>query len=538
MADGGSAEVRAVDTEASGTRRRLGFAALVLVASVLASRVLGFVRDAYIAYAFGANGATDAFYAAFTIPDILNYLVAGGTLSITFIPIYTRHLAAGEEAEGDRVFSTIATLMTGVLIIGVVALWVLTPAITARYLRRLRPADLTLAIDLTRILLPAQIAFYLGGLASATLMARHRFIAAAYAPLVYNFGTIAGGVLLGRWLGTASLAWGALIGAAIGPLAIQMIAAGRAGLRYRPRLDLGHKDVRTWLLLSLPLMIGVSLVTADEWILRYFAAGTEGAISRLSYARKLVWVPIAVAGQAVGQASMPFFARLFAEGRRQELGRLVAQAARGSAVIAVLCAGALASVSVPMVDLLFRHGHFGAAEVIPTALYVALFAAAIPLWGVQGILARAFYAAGDTLTPMVAGTAVALTTLPIYALLHHLLSTAGLVLASDLGILFHTVALLLLLPRRVPELDRGELVRAVLRGAVVAVLAAAPAYLIARWVPVGRIVTGHALDVARIGVGGLVFSAVALSIAGPLGVPEARLLIARVRARFGPGGST
>ncbi len=517
-------------TERAG---HLRLAALVLVAAVLASRVLGFLRDAYIAAAFGANGATDAFYAAFTIPDLLNYLVAGGTLSITFIPIYTRHLAAGSSEEGDRVFSTIATLMTAVLLVGIVVLAIGTPAIAHRYLHKLAPADLQLAIELTRILLPAQIAFYIGGLASATLMSRQLFVAASFAPLVYNLGTILGGVLLGRRLGTASLAWGALGGAVLGPMLIQLVAASRAGLRYRPRLDLAHPDVKRWLKLSLPLMIGVSLVTADESILRYFAAGSEGAISRLSYARKLVWVPIAVAGQAVGQASMPFFARLFAEGRRAELGALVASAARGSAVIAALAGGALAAVSVPAVDLLFRRGQFGVAEVAPTALYVALFAVAIPLWGLQGIVARAFYATSDTLTPMVAGTVVTIVTLPLYFTLHRWFGTAGLVVGSDLGILAHTIALLVLLGRRLPELDRKRLLFGVVRGLGVAALAAAPAYLVCTYLPIGGL-GSHTLDVARVGAGGLVFVAIALGIAGPLGVPEARLLLSRVRARFAP----
>src|SRR5258706_452999 len=143
----------------------------------------------------GANVATDAFFAAFTIPDILNYLVAGGTLSITFIPIYTRHLAAQNEPEGNRVFSIIATTMALVVIAGVIVLEIFTPEIAGRYLHKLKPADLAQAVELTRVLLPAQLFFYLGGLASATLMARHRFVAAAFAPLVYNAGTIIGGAL-------------------------------------------------------------------------------------------------------------------------------------------------------------------------------------------------------------------------------------------------------------------------------------------------------------------------------------------------------
>jgi putative peptidoglycan lipid II flippase len=152
---------------AASATRKLGFVAALLVLTVLLSRVLGFLRDAVVAALFGANGATDAFYAAFTIPDWLNYIVAGQTLSITFIPIYARYLARGEEAEGNRVFSIIATTMTVIVIAGVLVLEHFTPQLAGSYLGKLGRDDLALAISLTRILLPAQLYFYLGGLAAA-----------------------------------------------------------------------------------------------------------------------------------------------------------------------------------------------------------------------------------------------------------------------------------------------------------------------------------------------------------------------------------
>jgi putative peptidoglycan lipid II flippase len=512
------------------TTRKLGIAAALFVAAVLLSRVLGFLRDAFVAAAFGANGATDAFFAAFTIPDILNYLVAGGTLSITFIPIYTRHLASDDPREGDRVFAIIATTMALVVGAGVIALEFATPAIAARYLRKLNPNDLQQAIELTRILLPAQLFFYLGGLASATLMARHRFVAAAFAPLVYNAGTIVGGALFRKQLGVASLAWGTLAGAALGPFAIQMVAAVRAGLRYRPSLAIKHREFREWLWASLPLMIGVSLVTADEWIVRYFAAGDVGAISCLSYARKLVLVPIAVAGQAVGQASMPFFARLFAEKKHDELGDLVAKSARASSSIASLAAAGLIALATPLVDLLFRRGHFTAEQVPPTARYLAIFAVAIPLFSMQGILARAFYAARDTLTPMVAGTAITIVSLPLYWALYRLLGVEGLVVASGVGIALHTVSLLVLLPRRLPAFARRALLEGAGRAALLAAGAGAAAWA-ARFVPAGRLGT-RTHDLVQCGVGGALFAIVVMLLMRPLGVSDVQSLVDRVLKRL------
>jgi putative peptidoglycan lipid II flippase len=266
-------------------------------------------------------------------------------------------------------------------------------------------------------------------------------------------------------------------------------------------------------------MLGVSLVTADDWFIRFFAAGDVGAISCLNYARKLVQVPIAVAGQAVGQASMPFFAQYWAEGRKKELGDLVTSSARSSAAIAALAACALIALGEPTVDLLFRRGHFAAAQVAPTAHYVMVFAAAIPLWAMQAILARAFYAGGDTLTPMVAGTLVAAASLPIYWLLSRTVGVVGLVIASDLGILAHTASLMLLLPRRLDTVNRRDIVGGTLRGYAVGALAALPAWAAATWLPHGRL-HGHLLVLVKLAVGGLVFVSVAALLARPLGAKD------------------
>jgi putative peptidoglycan lipid II flippase len=503
----------------SATTRKLGLAATLLVFTIFLSRVLGFARDAVIAGLFGATGKTDAFYAAFTIPDWLMYIVAGGTLSITFIPIYTRHLKNDDEAGGNRVLSIIATVMTIMMVAGIALLEYFTPTLTASYLHKLRAQDISLAASLTRILLPAQLCFYLGGIASATLFSRKRFVAAAMAPLIYNVGIIFGGAVFGPHFGIASLAWGALAGAIVGPFGVMIVAAWRAGMRFRPSLAVRDRGFREWLWASIPLMVGVSLVSADDWFIRYFAAADVGAISCLNYARKLVQVPIAVVAQAVGQASMPFFAQYWADGEKKKLGDLVTVSARSSAAIAALIGCALVALSLPSVDLLFRRGHFAAAQVGPTAHYVALFALAIPLWAMQAIVARAFYAAGDTLTPMVAGTLVSALSLPIYWLASRTLGTIGLVLASDIGIFLHTASLMVLLPRRLDTVGRRNIVVGTLRGYAVGALAAVPAWAASHYLPHGRL-HGHLIEVVQLAVGGLVFLSLAALLARPLGAQD------------------
>src|SRR5689334_17770799 len=185
--------------------------------AIMLSRVIGYVREAYIAWAFGAGPQTDAYVAGFTIPDWLNYLVAGGTASITFISIYTRFLAEKREEDAQKTFSVIITVMTAVLGAGVILAEIFTPQIEAWWFKGFSPDQLRLCVHLTRILLPAQIFFYVGGVVSAVLLSQRLFLLPAFGPLLYNIAIIAGGVIGARRIGIASLAWGALAGSFLGP---------------------------------------------------------------------------------------------------------------------------------------------------------------------------------------------------------------------------------------------------------------------------------------------------------------------------------
>jgi putative peptidoglycan lipid II flippase len=285
-------------------------ATLLLMTAVMLSRVIGYVREAYIAWAFGAGPQTDAYVAGFTIPDWLNYIVAGGTASITFVSIYTRFVAEKREEDAQKTFSVIITVMTAVLAVGIILAEIFTPQIERHLFSGFNPEQLELCVYLTRILLPAQIFFYVGGVVSAVLLSRRLFLFPAFGPLLYNVAIILGGVLFSRSLGIAALAYGALAGSFLGPFLINAIGAARIGTGYRISFDARNPAFREWVKMSIPLMLGVSLVTADDWILRYFASGGVGDITRLNYAKRLFAVPIAVLGQATSQASLPFFANL------------------------------------------------------------------------------------------------------------------------------------------------------------------------------------------------------------------------------------
>src|SRR5579863_4594541 len=400
-------------------------ATLLLISAVMLSRVIGYARDAYIAWAYGATGATDVYLAAFTLPDWLNYIVAGGAASITFISIYTRFLAEKRTEDAQKTFSIIITEMTVVLMVGTIFAEIFTPQFVGWMFgpspshKGFSPQQIGLCVYLTRVLLPAQIFFYVGGVVSAVLLSHRLFLFPAFGPLLYNVFIILGGVIGGRQFGIASLAYGALAGAVAGPFLASVIGAARIGTGYRPSFDVTNPAFREWVKLSIPLMLGVSLVTADDWILRHYASSIVGGISRLNYAKRLLAVPIAVLGQATGQASLPFFARLFNEKKLKEFAANVNDSVYRVSAASLLATGWMMAAALPMIDLVYRRGKFLFEDTQPTAVYFFWFSLSLALWSAQGLYAPAFYAAGDTLTPMVAVSVITAASLPVYSIMFH-----------------------------------------------------------------------------------------------------------------------
>ncbi len=415
-----------------GGTRIAGVAAL-LAASVLLSRVLAYLREVVIAYRLGALAEADAYRAAFQIPDLLNYFLAGGAFSIAFVPFYTRVLAReGERAAEDLVAVVLGT-MTALVTIATVILWIYAEPLVALQFPRFDPETQALVARLTRIVLPAQICFVAGGVIRAVLMARDRFGTQALAPLVYNLGIIAGG-LLGSGSGAEGFAWGALAGALVGQVALAVVDVRSAGLRLRWRVAPRDPRFLAYLVVAAPLMFGLSLLTVDEWYDRWFGGLlSTGTVAHLAYARQLMLLPVATVGQAIATAALPTFARLVNEDRLDELRDALEETLRAALGLAVVGAAALAVLAEPAVAIVYERGRFGPADTQAVAAILRVFACAVPAWVAQQIAVRAFFARDDTWRPMLIGSVVALAAIPLYRALGPSFGAEGLAAAGAIG---------------------------------------------------------------------------------------------------------
>ena len=423
--------------------------AAIVAASVFLSRILGFFRDWAIARQMGSNGATDAYYAAFTIPDILNYLLAGGALSITFMPVFLEYSTSENKEEAWRVFSIVLSVMSVLLLVFLIIAEVFAPQLTYWIAPGFKPAQHQMVTYLTRIMLPAQAFFFIGGVLSAVQYAQGRFMIPSLAPLIYNGMIIAFGVLLARRWGISAFSWGVVAGSFIGNFLIQVYGVMRLSARFRFSLDFRHPGFRRFMRLSIPIMLGFSLIFVDDWAIRWFGSFlVPGSITWLSYGKTLMRVVVAIFAQAAGVASFPLLARSVAEKKWAEMKEGLQNALRHVILAMVPVSALMAVLSRQIVYVLYSHTRLTLHDIEPTALTLMIFLTGALAWGIQAIIARGFYALGDTLTPTLIGSGLALAWLPIYWWMGKQYEHLGLAAASSLGVIVYTAVLCIVLYRR------------------------------------------------------------------------------------------
>ena len=428
--------------------QHMGLAALLMSASILLSRFMGLVRDKVISWQFGATGEADLYFAAFVVPDFINYLLAGGYISITLMPLLAKCFEE-DEADAWHFFSTVFWwALLAVTLLTVVAFAAAEPLARVVAPGFSDAQSLRLAHFL-RIILPAQIFFLSGACFSALLYLRRQFAIPALTPLIYNGCIILGGLLLpmtGLASGMEGFCWGVTVGAALGAWALPAWAARQHGLRLE--MLWRHPLMGRFLLIALPLMLGQSVVMLNEQFLRVFGSLVgDGAVSLLSYARRISQVPVGMIGQAAAVASYPFLAALAAKGDRTAFGNTLRTALHGSTALILPVSAWMIAASGPVMGFIFQGGQFGAAETAASTPLLQVMMLTVPLWGVQMVLGRGFYAYGDTLTPALAGTAVTVLSIPLfYACLPW--GAAGVAWVTLLGVALYVVAIMLIWKRR------------------------------------------------------------------------------------------
>ena len=427
--------------------RTIGIASIIWAASIFLSRIMGLAREQIIGRTLGASREADLYFASFTLPDFLNYLLAAGALSIVFIPIFVEYLERNDRDGGWKALSVIANFILVVGTIGIALLMIFARPLTSLVAPGFaEPAEVATLVRLIRIILPAQSFLVIGGLLSAALQAQDRHFLPAMAPLVYSAGIIIGGLIGAHYpgMGADGFAWGVLAGSAMGPFALPLYGCIKSRMRWYPLLSFWNRDLRRYLWLSFPIMIGFSIVVVDEWIVKNQASYlAPGALSYLQYGRTLMKVPIGVFGMAAGVAAYPTLSRLVATNRVAEAYGLVCSAVRLMLFVtfaAQVCMTLAGVEAVYLVWGLFSN-RFSVADAQATGTVLAFLCLGLGGWASQTVISRGFYAFGSTWLPTVVGTLIAFLAVPFYVVLRQQWGAIGLAIASSVAILIYVLLL-------------------------------------------------------------------------------------------------
>ncbi|HEY9381844.1 MAG TPA: murein biosynthesis integral membrane protein MurJ [Burkholderiales bacterium] len=412
--------------------------ALATVSSMtLVSRILGFVRDALIARVFGAGLATDAFFVAFRIPNLLRRLFAEGAFSQAFVPVLAEYKQRHGERDTklliDRTATVLALSLVIVTVIGILGAWAIVYVSAPGFANE--PGKFDLTVTMLRITFPYILFISLTALAGSVLNTWSRFAIPAFTPTLLNVSFIVAALFLTPYFDppVLVLAWAVFAGGVL-QLAFQIPALMRLGMLPRPRFDFADPGVKRILLLMGPALLGVSVAQISLLLNTIFASFLQtGSVSWLYYADRLMEFPTGLLGVALGTILLPSLAKCHADDRRADYSSLLDWGLRLTLMLALPAAAALAVLAVPLIATLFHYGRFDATDLAMTR--EALIAYSVGLLGLilVKVLAPGFYARQNIRTPVKIAIFTLCATQAMNLIFIVPLRHAGLALAIGLG---------------------------------------------------------------------------------------------------------
>ena len=460
-----------------GSLDKLARSAASAGAATLTSRILGVVREQVLAALFGAGNAMDAYNVAYRIPQLVRDLFAEGAMSSAFVPTFTRRLTTEGKAVawrlGNHVINALIVL-TGILVVlGIIFAEPLVELFAGSY--RSVPGKLETTVLLTRIMLPFLTFAALAAAFMGMLNSLHRFFIPAFSPAMYNVATILCALLLVPAMpafglpAIAGIAIGSLIGGTA-QLAVQWPALRKEGFRYRPTLDWRDPALLQVLLLMGPGTIGLAATQVNVFVNTVLATGEgTGAVSWLSYAFRLMYLPIGLFGVSIGTATLPAVSRHVALGDERSVRGTIADGLCLMLMLNVPATIGLILLAVPIVRVIFERGSFLPSDTAATAAALQFYALGLVGYSVVRIASPTFYALGRNRTPVAVSIVTVLVNAALNIWLVRMLGYRGLALGTSIAALFNALVLMTLLRRQLHGIEGKRIADAFVRIAAASV---------------------------------------------------------------------
>ena len=468
-------------------RESIAKSTTVVSAATFVSRLFGLVREQVFAHFFGATLATDAFVAAFRIPNLLRDLFAEGALSAAFVPVFTDTMVNKGKKDAfhlaNLLLNGLLLILSGLVLIGIFITPSVVGLIAPGFGQIAGKTELTAV--LARIMFPFLPLISLAAVSMGMLNSMKRFGVPAFAPVLLNLGMILSGFLICPLFKEPiiGMAIGVLLGG-LGQWAVQIPALRKEGFRYEAAISFRDPGVRRILLLMAPAVLGLASTQINIFVNTIIASSIKGAVSWLNYSFRLMHFPLGLFGVAVATVTLPALAGFAA---RKDIPQVLSTCNSSLKLVLFLTIPStffLVVAALPIISVLYQHGVFKYADTVNTAQALIFYAVGLFAYSSVRVLAQVFYSLGDTRTPVITSAFAVAVNITLNLLVVRSLGFRGLALATSLSAFVNLAGLAISLNRKVGRFDHAGLSRHVGRVLACSLLMAAAVSAALKLVPV------------------------------------------------------
>jgi len=435
-------------------------AAGIVGAATMVSRVFGLARDMVIAAFFGASWMTDAFWVAFRIPNMLRRLLGEGSLTVSFVPVFTEYLEKKTKEQALELAYNAITLLSIILAVISVLGIILSPLIVGLIAPGFisEPKQFALAVFLNRLMFPYIFFIALVALCMGILNSFRHFTAPALSPVLLNIAMIGAAFFLRPFFAEpiTSLAIGVLIGGVL-QLAMQWPFLRKFGVKLKFRFNPKHPGIKQIGVLMIPAILGAGVSTINVFVGTILASLLPGgSVTYLFYADRIMELPLGIFAIAIGTATLPSFSKHVAAGNMDELKSGISFSLRLMLFLTIPAMAALMALNLPIISVLFQRGAFDVTSAVYTGQ--ALFCYALGLWAfsVLRVFVSSFYSLQDSKWPMKAAVIALIVNVVASLILMYPLKHNGIALASSIAATVNVLVLTIILKRKIGKfLDRA-----------------------------------------------------------------------------------
>lgn len=507
-------------------------AAGLLMLAMIISRILGYIRDVVIYAQFGQNRVTDAYQAAFSIPDFLYLILVGGAMSSAFIPVFSGYIARDENEEAWEVANSVLTVIIALMLVGIILGTIFTRELVYLLVPGFAGESVELTVTLTRIMFAQAFFMALSGITMGILNSFKHFWAPAVGSVMYNLGIIIVGVLLSPKLGIAGFSVGVVAGA-VANFGVQLPVLIKKGFRYRPRFNIFHPGVIRIGVLMFPVLIGLSVTQFNLFVSQNLASTLpEGMVAALRTAQRLMQLPVGIFAVAIGVAVFPTLTGHAAKREMKQFKRSMSLGIRSVLFITLPASAGLLVLRVPLVRLLFQQGWFTAQNTEATAIALLYYSLGLIGYSAIQVLNRVFYALQDTRTPVVIGIVTIALNIGLSFALIGLMGHGGLALAYSVAGIVNMLLLMIIARAKIGGIDGRRIVLSFGKSFLASILMGLVVYFVAAWFELNLDMAVKANQAWQVIAAALAGAVVYAGLVIGLKMEEARLVLEIFRRRF------